>query len=53
MIDLTMVDKQLRFSEIQAEFTNLPILPNFLTNWPKLPNLVKIKNLLKVLKLTF
>ena len=33
----------LRFSEIQAVLTNLPILLNFL---PNLPNLIKIKNLL-------
>ena len=42
--------KQLGFSKIQAELTNLPIFPNFLPNLPILPNFVKIKNPLKILK---
>ena len=40
--------KQLGFSEIQAELTNLPILPN-LPNF--LPNFVKLKKYLKCIKI--
>ena len=39
-------DHHLGFSKIQAELTNLPILPN-------LPNCAKIKNPLNVFKLKF
>ena len=43
------LSKYLEFYEIQAELTNLPILPNY----PILPNFVQIKNPLNVLKLKF
>ena len=42
---------QFRFSEIQAELTPLPILPNFLPNKLNLPNLVNYKSL-KCIKIT-
>ena len=41
-------DTYLRFSEIQAELRNLPILPNFLPNLPNLPKLPILPNLVKI-----
>ena len=55
--EILLVDSRaafiLGFSEIQAELTNLPSLPNFLPNLPILPNCVKIKKPLKVFKFKF